>query len=136
MRSFAIRVARKLNRIFGRKGRLWADRYFRRDLYTAREVRAALVYVLQNHKKHRMVEVADMQPDPFSSGLYFDGWEHDDRIDRLVRAGIPYATGVPPGESERVLLSPTRPAKTALLRRLWKSLGLIRFDEVPRSMGG
>jgi len=57
MRSLMIRAALRFNRVLGReRGKLWGDRYHRRDLKTPRQVRNALVYVLANDKKHhRMV---------------------------------------------------------------------------------
>ncbi len=47
IQGLAIRVARAVNRVLGRRGGVWGDRYHRRDLATPREVRHALVYVLQ-----------------------------------------------------------------------------------------
>ena len=52
LQGLAIRVARTVNRTLGRRGKLWADRYHARVLATPREVRHALVYVLQNVRKH------------------------------------------------------------------------------------
>src|SRR5262245_1640619 len=52
VRSISIRIARYVNELLGRKGRLWADRWFGRDLTTERAVRVALVYVLANFRKH------------------------------------------------------------------------------------
>jgi len=46
--GLAIRVAKAVNRVLRRHGRVWADRHHTRDLRTPREVRHALVYVLQN----------------------------------------------------------------------------------------
>ncbi|GAC1560005.1 MAG: hypothetical protein NVS3B10_18500 [Polyangiales bacterium] len=68
MRSFAVRVAMRVNsRILGRRrGRVWGDRYHRRDLPSPRAVRNALVYVLANHVKHGELDVGPR--DPCSSG--------------------------------------------------------------------
>ncbi len=52
VRSVAIRIARYVNDLLGRRGRLWADRWHGRALRTPREVRNALVYVLANFRKH------------------------------------------------------------------------------------
>jgi hypothetical protein len=46
VRGLAIRLARLVNPFCGRRGRVWADRYHARLLRTPREVRNALVYVL------------------------------------------------------------------------------------------
>ena len=44
VRGLAIRVAKAVNRILGRRGRMWSDRYHARLLRTPREVRNALVF--------------------------------------------------------------------------------------------
>lgn len=48
MRSFTIRVAQRINRqIFARRrGKVWGDRYHRRELTNPTEVRNALLYIL------------------------------------------------------------------------------------------
>ena len=66
MRSFAVRVNR---RVPCRRGRVWGDRYHRRDLTSPREVRHAFVYVRGNHVKHREPNVGLL--DPLSSGPWF-----------------------------------------------------------------
>ena len=68
VQGLAIRVARAVNRALGRRGRVWSGRYHRRDLEGPREVRAALVYVLQNGRKHGVVARAAL--DPCSSASY------------------------------------------------------------------
>jgi len=75
MQSFAISAAKQLNRMMGRHGAIFADRYHSRPLRTPSEVRAALVYVLNNFRKHtRYGTPAPHAIDPFSSGAAFDGW--------------------------------------------------------------
>jgi REP element-mobilizing transposase RayT len=79
MKGFQVRVARRLNALAGRKGRVFADRYHARYLTTPAETRRALVYVLQNGKKHapRDEERERSSPDwvdPYSSAPYFHGW--------------------------------------------------------------
>lgn len=71
MQGLAIRIARAVNRALGRHGAVWADRYHARALKTPREVRHALVYVLQNWRKHGHRERG---LDPCSSAKRFDGW--------------------------------------------------------------
>src|SRR5262249_22714935 len=51
MQGLAIRVAKSVNRALKRCGAVWADRFHARTLRTPREVRNALVYVLNNVKK-------------------------------------------------------------------------------------
>jgi len=52
VRGLAIRVAKAVNRVLARHGRVWGVRYHARLLRTPREVRNALVYVLNNFRKH------------------------------------------------------------------------------------
>jgi REP element-mobilizing transposase RayT len=79
MKGFGVRLARGLNRIAGRTGRVVADRYHARYLRHPVEVRRALIYVLQNATKHARTgggpELVGRQWfDPFSSAAYFRGW--------------------------------------------------------------
>jgi REP element-mobilizing transposase RayT len=73
IRALAIRVAKRLNFLWHRTGRLFADRYHDRILRSPREVRNALAYVLNNAVKHGVALLGD-QPDPCSSGRWFTGW--------------------------------------------------------------
>ena len=73
MRSVAIRIARSVNALVGRRGRFWADRWYGRALTSPRQVRTALVYVLANFRKHARRRLGP-GIDPFSSGAWFDGW--------------------------------------------------------------
>jgi putative transposase len=79
IQGFASIVARGFNRVLGRKGKLWEERYHRRDLRTPTEVHRALGYVLQNFRKHashtEQLEVRMGALDPFSSAAWFDGWD-------------------------------------------------------------
>ena len=114
MRSFAVRVALRINRrVLGRRGgRVWGDRYHRRDLCSPRQVRNVLVYVLANHLKHGETKVGLL--DPCSSGPWWDGWIH------ILE---------PPREPNPVDLP-----QTWLLRRGWQPLGLLHLGEVPRAL--
>jgi len=80
MKGLLVRVAKALNRALERKGRVLGDRYHARVLKTPREVRNALVYVLQNARKHgaRIFGI-----DAHSSGPWFGGWT--DRTPRRDR---------------------------------------------------
>ncbi len=79
MQGLLVRIAKGLNRAWGRRGTVFADRYHARILRTPREVRNALVYVLQNARKHG-AHIAGV--DGFSSGPWFVGWR-----DRIARVG-------------------------------------------------
>jgi hypothetical protein len=52
LQALAIRVARAITRVLGRKGKVFADRYHMRILRTPTEVKNALRYVLDNRWKH------------------------------------------------------------------------------------
>ena len=52
VQRLAVRAAKAINRVLRRRGSVWADRYHAHVLKTPREVRNALVYVLNNVRKH------------------------------------------------------------------------------------
>jgi hypothetical protein len=108
LQGLAIRLAKTVNCVLGRRGRVWGDRYHARTLATPREVRNALVYVLNNWRKH--VPRAEGL-DPQSSAAWFDGW-------RRVRP--------------RRDRSPIRAARTWLANVGWRRLGLLGIGEAPR----
>ena len=113
MQGLLVRLARALNRCWGRCGSVFADRYHDRVLRTPREVRHALAYVLGNARRHG-VSVPPGRPDAFSSGEAFHGWR-----DCLARA-------------VRRLPSP----RTWLLALGWRRHGSIPVDEVPGARRG
>jgi hypothetical protein len=78
MKSVGIRLARAVNRVFGRTGPVLFGRYHLRVLRTPREVRHALAYVLLNARKHWHQRNGIIRPvvlDIASSGAWFDGWK-------------------------------------------------------------
>ena len=118
MKSIGARVARAVNRVFGRRGAVLADRYHRRVLRTPREVRHALAYVLLNVRKHfeqRWGYTPAARLDEASSGLWFEGWR------QRPREG-PHA-----GSGPRDVAAP----RTWLLAAGWRRHGLIDPTEVP-----
>jgi REP element-mobilizing transposase RayT len=52
VRGLSISIARRVNTLVQRRGRMWADRWHGRALATPRSVRNALAYVLNNFRKH------------------------------------------------------------------------------------
>jgi len=109
MQGLAIRSAKAINRALGRRGRVWNDRYHSRALVSPREVRNALVYVLQNWKKHgRAVGALD----PRSSAKWFEGWRE------VVVPAIRHPSPVPPPH-------------TWLARTGWQRHGLVSRAEGP-----
>ena len=108
MQGLLVRVARALNRLWARGGSVFSDRYHARQLRTPREVRAALLYVLNNARHHglRVIGV-----DAWSSGPWFDGWTRKLAVARVF---------------------PGAQAKTWLLREGWRRHGLIGLEDCPR----
>lgn len=113
LQGLAIRLAKRVNRALGRAGSFWSDRYHARPLRTPREVRNALVYVLQNARKH-MPGFRGL--DPCSSALWFSGW----------RRAIPT-------EAAR---SPVATPRTWLAAVGWRRHGSIGLEEEPGSGKG
>jgi hypothetical protein len=74
VRGLCVRIARAINALFERKGMVFSDRYNARSLQSPREVRNALVYVVQNHKKHHLELPLGMAFDPYSSAPYLGPW--------------------------------------------------------------
>src|SRR3982750_876144 len=77
LQGMTIRMAKGLNRLMDRKGAVFADRYHARSLRTPTEVRNALVYVLNNARKHVLAIGQRPGPDwidPYSSSAWFTGW--------------------------------------------------------------
>jgi len=108
MQGLLVRVAKALNREWERRGQVFIDRYHARILKTPRDVRTALVYVLQNARKHG-AQLTGI--DAHSSGPWFRGWR-----DRIARTPSPFAA-----------------ARSWLLTTGWRRWGLLRTDEAPSS---
>jgi hypothetical protein len=52
MQGFSIRVAKRLNAMMNKRGRVLGDRYHGHVLRTPTETRRAVAYVRNNHRKH------------------------------------------------------------------------------------
>jgi len=116
MKSVGIRIARAVNRVFGRKGPVLFGRYHLRVLRTPREVRHALAYVLLNARKHWRRRNGSNPPvllDVASSGAWFDGWKRP-----------PPAREAPPPKAVAL-------ARSFLLRKGWRKYGLVDPAETP-----
>lgn len=70
MKGFSVRIARRLNRAYGRKGKVFADRFHSHVLRTPWEVRNAVRYVMENSRIHalRRGEFLRHKIDPFAGG--------------------------------------------------------------------
>jgi putative transposase len=133
MQGLAIRVARRVNRLVSRSGKLWADRFFSRALSSPRAVRNALAYVLNNFRKHRTAGEAKI--DAYSSAPYFAGFRElrgkpawdlpRSRRLPLTPQGVP-----PPAFDDDV---PILEARTWLARVGWREAGLVTLAEGPHA---
>jgi len=83
VQGLEIRIARALNRVMDRKGRVFGDRYHVRVLHGPREVREAIGYVLRNASKHFGTKGVD----EYSSGPWFDGWRSEPSSRRTACVG-------------------------------------------------
>jgi len=135
MSSLSVRLVRRLKKLWASagetvEGRVLADRYHARILKTPREVRNALVYLLQNGRKHDAWRPA--RPDPYSSAASFDGWllgaRHAERHADSERRRGPRAA-----ESDSRLPPWVARARTWLLAVGWRRHGLIDLAEAPRA---
>lgn len=111
MQGLMIRVAKRVNRLWKRKGSVFSDRYHARVLGTPTEMRNALIYVLHNVKKHRRSAARAL--DEYASTRMFDGWRE------RVRAA-----------TEAVRRSVAR-AQTWLVREGWSRAGEISVHHRP-----
>lgn len=121
MQRLASRVALAVNAIGRRRGRLWRERYHRRDLTSPRQFRNSLVYVVFNARKHARDEEERAHRmtvlDGFSSAIWTDDWASPEIV-TLVR-------------SARAGPSPLAPAASWIARTGWKKHGLLRPTEMP-----
>ena len=115
MRGLGVRLARQLNKWWGRKGKVFLDRYFKHELEGPRMTRYALRYVLQNHRRHGSRWTG---PDPYSTAPWFDGWE---------RGGTLRPQDPPPAPDTAAA------PETWLLRSGWRKRGggLLDIREAP-----
>jgi REP element-mobilizing transposase RayT len=113
LQGLAIRIARALNKLWGKKGKVFADRYHDRALTSPRAVRNALVYVMGNARKHAATGRMLLVPqaiDTFTSAPWFDGFRERVRVRGL-----------------ETILRPTTDARTWLLTIGWGRHGLVEL---------
>jgi len=117
LQGLAIRIAKALNKLWQRRGTVFADRYHDRILKTPREVKNALVYVLANGRKHAAEgrEVAVPQAiDTFTSAPWFDGFR-----ETVTVRGI------------EAIPRPVTAARTWMLTIGWRRHGLLSVHDLP-----
>ncbi len=120
MKSIGSRLARAVNRVARRSGKVLDGRYHHRSLRSPREVRRALAYVLLNARRHLaksrgVSRSATAHLDGASSARWFDGWRPE------VAGRLPETTAG---------CEVARP-RTWLLRLGWRRHGLVDPSEVP-----
>ena len=124
MKAIGARLARAVNRVAERSGRVLVDRYHHNVLATPRQVRNALRYVLLNARRHAGAVgtklIGAVRLDPASSARWFDGWKKE------KLGGI-----VPEGTERALARSPVARARTWLLAVGWRRWGLLDPAEVP-----
>ncbi|MBL8897379.1 MAG: transposase [Planctomycetes bacterium] len=108
-------LARALNKLWSRNGKVFPERYHDEVITTPTQARNALRYVLQNGKKHGVVLPSSI--DLCSSAPVFDGWKTGPSI-----ASIPSAP----------VVAVVAPASTWLLSTGWRRHGLLDVHEVPQ----
>ena len=113
LQGLTIRIARGLNKLWGRRGKVFADRYEDRALRTPREVRDALRDVLAGGKRQASKGRARPAIDTYTSAPWFDGFR-----EKVVVRG--FATEA----------RPVTDARTALLKTGWRRLGLLSVREL------
>ena len=106
MKGLTVRLARGLNSLWRRTGKVFPDRYHEHVLTTPREVRNVLAYVLKNWNRHARAFTRRL--DEFASGPWFDGWGEVFEI-----AGNAWRD------------PPIVPAETWLLKVGWRRHGLV-----------
>jgi putative transposase len=79
IQGLKIRLAKRLNQLFGRRrGTVFPERYHAQPLRSPRQVRSALLYVLNNRRRHLAQSGRGLQRgyvDPYSSAPHFEGWQ-------------------------------------------------------------
>ena len=121
MRGLSIRIARRLNKLMGRRGKVIDERYMLRVLHDARAVFEATRYVLNNYRKHAVEW--DERPardwiDPCSSARWFAHWAYQ-----------PARSRDPCPELERGIVEPL----SEVWAEVWSPFGVIEPSFVPSS---
>jgi REP element-mobilizing transposase RayT len=116
MQGLNIRVAKRINKVLGRRGTVFTDRYHETVLKSPTQTRNGISYVLLNSRRHASQSGMRFAPDWIddgSSGRFFDGW-------RGLRVR-------PPPDEEPTVSEP----QTWLASAGWRRIGLIPVDAVP-----
>jgi REP element-mobilizing transposase RayT len=112
MKGFLVSCAKRLNKIAGRRGRVFDGRFHARTLATPTAVRHALRYVLLNFRKHGEAKPHE-RLDSYSSAFALPEWQTDESIqfaDVTMQVALP---------------------RTWLLREGWRRAGPISPWDTP-----
>jgi REP element-mobilizing transposase RayT len=127
MQGFQISAARNINTALGdkyrrRRGKVFEDRYHVEVIESPTRARRALVYILNNWRKHREDQqglASTWLVDPFSTGILFPDWQELEGKDFMWKMRETYEP-----------LVVRRPASW-LLREGWKLCGPVSARTVP-----
>jgi putative transposase len=75
MHGFMVAFAKRLNALLGRRGGVWGDRYYSRDIVGSREMKNVLSYVFHSAKKHGALPKGSRMPDIYSTAMLGGGRE-------------------------------------------------------------
>jgi REP element-mobilizing transposase RayT len=75
MQGLNVRIAKAVNKILERKGKVFADRYHARVLKTVADVRNVVSYVRNNLRKHRPGQEFDLYSSACGEACWFDWGE-------------------------------------------------------------
>jgi hypothetical protein len=114
LQGLLVRIAKALNKLWSRRGKVFADRYHDHILRTPREVRNAIRYVFQNARKHAAVGRVLPAIDTFTSAPWFTGFRETITVRRL-----------------EAVVRPVTDAHTWLLTLGWRRHGLLSIHELP-----
>jgi putative transposase len=78
MQGLGIRMAKRLNRLSGRHGGVFVDRYHAHPLKTPREAKRAVRYVLTNYRHHAFEYLPAGWTDPLASARFTEAPPSDE----------------------------------------------------------
>jgi REP element-mobilizing transposase RayT len=88
MQGLLISIAKNLNKIWNRKGKVFLGRYFAREIKDVYMAYRMVIYVLMNHKKHgRDKYVGNI--DPASSSPWFKYFLEKDEVELGLKIKVP-----------------------------------------------
>ena len=74
MQGLAISIAKRINKLRGKDGKVFAHRYHATPLRSPTQARNAIAYVLNNWRHHREDRGRAELVDPYATGHAFFGW--------------------------------------------------------------